>query len=51
MASGFWTGNRRGSMKLEQAGWKAEMNDCKDRTTVAQKTHRLHSNRGKNLDS
>lgn len=31
-------------MKLVGAGWKAEMNDCKDRTTVAQKTHRLHKN-------
>ena len=46
MASGYWTGNRRGSNKLEAAGWKAEQNDCKDRTTIAQKTHRLHNNQG-----
>lgn len=36
-------------MKLVGAGWKAEMNDCKDRTTVAQKTHRLHNNQGEQI--
>ena len=46
MATGYWTGNRRSSNKLKAAGWAAEDNDCKDRTTVAQKTHRLSHNKG-----
>ena len=44
MATGYWTGNRRSSNHLKAAGWAAEDNDCKDRTTVAQKTHRLSKN-------
>jgi len=44
MASGYWTGNRRGSNHLKQYGWRGEDADCKDRTTIAQKTHRLNKN-------
>lgn len=44
MASGYWTGNRRGSNHLKQYGWQGEDTDCRDRTTIAQKTHRLHKN-------
>jgi len=44
MASGYWTGNRRGSNHLKQYGWQGEDANCQDRTTVAQKTHRLHKN-------
>ena len=46
MSSGYWTGNRRSAMPLKIAGWKGEDVDCKSRTTVAQKTHRLHHNTG-----
>lgn len=46
MASGYWTGNRRSSNHLKSAGWFAEDNDCRDRTTLAQKTHRLSKNKG-----
>ena len=42
MATGYWTGNRRGSNHLKQYGWMAEDINCRDRTTLAQKTHRLH---------
>ena len=42
MATGYWTGNRRGSNHLKQYGWMAEDINCRDRTTIAQKTHRLH---------
>ena len=46
MASGYWTGNKRSAKPLKAAGWKGEDVDCKDGTTVAQKTHRLHHNNG-----
>jgi len=49
MASGYWTGNRRAAKPLKKAGWKAEDIHCKSRTTIAQKTHRLHHNTGKNV--
>ena len=42
MATGYWTANRRGSNHLKQYGWMAEDINCRDRTTLAQKTHRLH---------
>ncbi|CAG5077564.1 Oidioi.mRNA.OKI2018_I69.PAR.g8755.t1.cds [Oikopleura dioica] len=45
MASGYWTGNRRGSNHLKQYGWQGEDRDCKDGTTIAQKTHRLSKNK------
>lgn len=46
MASGYWTGNRRSSKQLKDAGWLAEDYDCMDRRTIAQKTHRLSKNKG-----
>lgn len=46
MSTGYWTGNRRKSNHLKQAGWRAEDNDCRDRTTVAQKSHILSKNKG-----
>lgn len=45
MASGYWTGNKRSAKPLKQAGWMAEDVDCASRTTIAQKTHRLHNNK------
>jgi hypothetical protein len=45
MASGYWTGNRRGSNHLKQYGWQGEDRDCRDGTTIAQKTHRLSKNK------
>ena len=48
MASGYWTGNRRTANDLKAAGWIAEDENCESRTTLAQKTHRLHDNKGKN---
>ena len=44
MASGYWTGNRRSAKPLKKAGWQGEDVDCESRTTIAQKTHRLHNN-------
>ena len=36
---------RRGSNHLKQYGWAGEDVDCRDRTTIARKTHRLHHNK------
>ena len=46
MATGYWTGNRRSSKQLKDAGWLAEDYDCRDRRTIAQKTHRISKNQG-----
>ena len=47
MATGYWTGNRRSSKVLKEAGWLGEDLECKDAETIVQKTHRLNKNQGK----